>query len=692
MLHSIIQKFQYGNSIVKIETGLIARQSTASVMITIDETSILVTMVVAKKQKSEQDFFPLTINYQERTYAAGRIPGGFFRREGRPSENEILVSRLIDRPLRPLFSSSFLNEVQLTATVVSVGPQISPDIVAIIGSSAVISISGIPFYGPVGAARIGYVNKQYILNPNSEELNKSSLDLVISSTADAIVMIESASQFLNEEELLNAIIFGHKQQEIVIQNINELVNKVNKPNWTLVSSEETKTALIRQRIKELAAERIEEISLNIPNKKERSDEMDIIKSNILEIVNTEDNSVDINEIKKLLDRLEKDIIRDIILNRMYRLDKRKFNEIRNIDIRVGILPRTHGSALFTRGNTQALVTTTLGTNRDAQNVDELSGEYTDHFILHYNFPPYCVGEIGMMTSPKRREIGHGRLAKRSLLPVMPKINEFPYTIRVVSEITESDGSSSMASVCGASLALMDAGIPIKYPIAGIAMGLIKEDKKFIVLSDIAGEEDRIGDMDFKIAGSYNGITALQMDSKILEISVEIIRTALKQAKIALFRILDLMGKSINIPRKEISKYAPHIYTIKINPNKIRDLIGKGGTIIRALTEETGTTIEIEDDGSVKIATSDRNKAHYTISRIQEITAEIKIGDIYSGKITRIVDFGAFVTINKVNKEGLVHISQISNIRRLKIGQEVTIKVLNIDRQGRIRLSIKEALS
>ena len=692
MLNPIVRKFQYGQHTVTLETGMMARQATAAVMVSMDDTAVFVTVVGQKKSKPGQDFFPLTVNYQERTYAAGRIPGSFFRREGRPSEGETLISRLIDRPIRPLFPEGFVNEVQVIATVVSVNPQVHPDIVAMIGASAALALSGLPFNGPIGSARVGYINDQYVLNPTADELKQSRLDLVVAGTQNAVLMVESEAEILSEEQMLGAVVFGHDQQQIVIENINALVAEAGKPRWDW-QPEAANTALI-SRVAALAEARISD-AYRITDKQERYTQVGVIKDETIAALLAEDETLDGSEIGDIVHSLEKTVVRTRILNGEPRIDGREKDMIRGLDVRTGVLPRTHGSSLFTRGETQALVTATLGTTRDAQNLDELMGERTDSFLFHYNFPPYSVGETGMVGSPKRREIGHGRLAKRGVLAVMPKAEDFPYTIRVVSEITESNGSSSMASVCGASLALMDAGVPIKAAVAGIAMGLVKEDEKFVVLSDILGDEDHLGDMDFKVAGSREGITALQMDIKIEGITREIMQEALNQAKGARLHILGVMEQAISTPRTEISEFAPRIYTIKISSDKIKDVIGKGGSVIRALTEETGTTIEIEDDGTVKIAATDGLKAKEAIRRIEEITAEIEVGRIYSGKVTRIVDFGAFVAIGG-GKEGLVHISQIADKRvekvtdYLQMGQEVPVKVMEVDRQGRVRLSIKEA--
>ncbi|QCI22230.1 polyribonucleotide nucleotidyltransferase [Buchnera aphidicola] len=691
MLNPIVRKFQYGQHTITLETGLMARQATAAIMASMDDTAVFVTVVGQKKIYTGQKFFPLTVNYQERTYAAGRIPGGFFRREGRPSENEILIARLIDRPIRPLFPKNFFNEIQIIATVVSVNPQINPDIISIIGASAALSLSGIPFYGPVGAARVGYIENQYILNPTSDDMKNSSLDLVISGTQNAVLMVEAEAKILNEEKILEAITFGHQQQQVVINNIRSLSNEASKLPWPAFYPETNKT--LELKIIELAEKDIYAAYL-IFNKQERFEKLNFIREEIIKFFFKEDCNIDQAEIEDILYKIEKKIVRKRILNNETRIDGREKDMIRALDVRTGVLPRTHGSALFTRGETQSLAAVTLGTSRDAQNLDELLGDRTDNFLFHYNFPPYSVGEIGIVGSPKRREIGHGRLAKRSLLAVMPKLEDFPYTIRIVSEITESNGSSSMASVCSASLALMDAGVPIQSAVAGISMGLVKEGDQYILLSDILGDEDHLGDMDFKVSGTDKGITALQMDIKIEGVNNQIIREALNTARAARLHILSVMNQALNKSRKEISEFAPRIHTMKINPEKIKDIIGKGGSVIRMLTEETGTIIEIEDNGIIKISASVREKATNAIRRIEEITAEIEVGRIYSGKVTRIVDFGAFVSIG-FGKEGLVHISQISEKRvekvsdHLKIDQIISVKVLEIDRQGRLRLSIKE---
>ncbi|MDE5285127.1 MAG: polyribonucleotide nucleotidyltransferase [Buchnera aphidicola] len=691
MLNPIVRKFQYGQHTITLETGIMARQATAAVMASMDDTAVFVTVVGQKKNNIGHKFFPLTVNYQERTYAAGRIPGGFFRREGRPTENEILIARLIDRPIRPLFPEGFLNEIQIIVTVVSVNPQINPDIISIIGTSAALSLSGIPFYGPLGASRIGYINNQYILNPTVDDIKSSSLDLIIAGTQNAILMVEAEAKILSEEKILGAIFFGHQQQQVVINNIRSLSNEASKLPWIITYPE--KNQLLESKMLELCKEDISSAYF-IMNKQERYDRLNIIKEEMIKILSQENVNIDLVEIENIFQKIEKKIVRKRILNHEKRIDGRDKDMIRALDIRTSILPRTHGSALFTRGETQSLVSVTLGTSRDAQNLDELLGDKIDNFLFHYNFPPYSVGEIGMIGSPKRREIGHGRLAKKSLLAVMPTLEEFPYTIRVVSEIIESNGSSSMASVCGASLALMDAGVPIKEAVAGISMGLVKEGDQYVLLSDILGDEDHLGDMDFKVSGTEYGITALQMDIKTEGITNEIMNCALRGAKAARLHILNIMKKALRLPRNDISEFAPRVHIIKINPEKIKDVIGKGGSVIRMLTEETGTIIEIEDDGTVRISSTINEKAKNAIRRIKEITADIEVGRVYSGKITRIVDFGAFVSIG-IGKEGLVHISQISNKRvekvsnHLKLDQRVSVKVLEIDRQGRLRLSMKE---
>lgn len=690
-MNPIVKQFKYGQHTVTLETGAIARQATAAVMASMDDTSVFVTVVAKKDVKEGQDFFPLTVNYQERTYAAGRIPGGFFKREGRPSEGETLIARLIDRPIRPLFPEGFFNEIQIVATVVSVNPQISPDLVAMIGASAALSLSGVPFNGPIGAARVGFIDGQFVLNPTMNEQKQSRLDLVVAGTDKAVLMVESEADILTEEQMLAAVVFGLQQQQVVIEAIKEFAQEAGKPRWDW-QPPATDTALI-EKVKSLAESRLGD-AYRITEKQARYEQIDAIKADVVSQLTAEDETLSEGKIVDILTALESQIVRSRILNGEPRIDGRTVDTVRALDICTGVLPRTHGSALFTRGKTQALAVATLGTERDAQIIDELTGEKTDHFLFHYNFPPYSVGETGMIGSPKRREIGHGRLAKRGVAAVMPTLSEFPYVVRVVSEITESNGSSSMASVCGASLALMDAGVPIKAAVAGIAMGLVKEDEKFVVLSDILGDEDHLGDMDFKVAGTREGVTALQMDIKIEGITPEIMQIALNQAKGARMHILGVMEQAIPQPRADISDFAPRIHTMKIDPKKIKDVIGKGGAVIRALTEETGTSIDIDDDGTVKIAAVDNNAVKEVMARIEDITAEVEAGAIYQGKVTRLADFGAFVSLVG-NKEGLVHISQIADERvervsdYLSIGQEVTVKVVEIDRQGRIRLTMKD---
>lgn len=690
-MNPIVKQFKYGQHTVTLETGAMARQATAAVMASMDDTSVFVTVVAKKDVKEGQDFFPLTVNYQERTYAAGRIPGGFFKREGRPSEGETLIARLIDRPIRPLFPEGFFNEIQIVATVVSVNPQISPDLVAMIGASAALSLSGVPFNGPIGAARVGFIDGQFVLNPTMNEQKQSRLDLVVAGTDKAVLMVESEADILTEEQMLAAVVFGHQQQQVVIEAIKEFAQEAGKPRWDW-QPPAADTALI-EKVKSLAESRLGD-AYRITEKQARYEQIDAIKADVVSQLTAEDETLSEGKIVDILTALESQIVRSRILNGEPRIDGRTVDTVRALDICTGVLPRTHGSALFTRGETQALAVATLGTERDAQIIDELTGEKTDHFLFHYNFPPYSVGETGMIGSPKRREIGHGRLAKRGVAAVMPSLSEFPYVVRVVSEITESNGSSSMASVCGASLALMDAGVPIKAAVAGIAMGLVKEEEKFVVLSDILGDEDHLGDMDFKVAGTREGVTALQMDIKIEGITPEIMQIALNQAKGARMHILGVMEQAIPQPRADISDFAPRIHTMKIDPKKIKDVIGKGGAVIRALTEETGTSIDIDDDGTVKIAAVDNNAVKEVMARIEDITAEVEAGAIYQGKVTRLADFGAFVSLVG-NKEGLVHISQIADERvekvsdYLSVGQDVTVKVVEIDRQGRIRLTMKD---
>ena len=696
-MNPIVKQFKYGQHTVTLETGAIARQATAAVMASMDDTTVFVSVVAKKDVKEGQDFFPLTVNYQERTYAAGRIPGGFFKREGRPSEGETLIARLIDRPIRPLFPEGFFNEIQVVATVVSVNPQISPDLVAMIGASAALSLSGVPFNGPIGAARVGFINDQFVLNPTINEQKQSRLDLVVAGTDKAVLMVESEADILTEEQMLAAVVFGHQQQQVVVEAIKEFAAEAGKPRWDWVAPQPN-TALI-DKVKAIAEARLGD-AYRITEKQARYEQIDSIKADVIAQItaeSAEDEEISEGKIVDIFTALESQIVRGRILNGEPRIDGRTVDTVRALDICTGVLPRTHGSAIFTRGETQALAVATLGTERDAQIIDELTGEKTDHFLFHYNFPPYSVGETGMIGSPKRREIGHGRLAKRGVAAVMPTLTEFPYVVRVVSEITESNGSSSMASVCGASLALMDAGVPIKAAVAGIAMGLVKEEDKFVVLSDILGDEDHLGDMDFKVAGTREGVTALQMDIKIEGITAEIMQIALNQAKSARMHILGVMEQAISAPRENISEFAPRIHTMKIDPKKIKDVIGKGGAVIRALTEETGTSIDIDDDGTVKIAAIDNNAVKEVMARIEDITAEVEAGATYKGKVSRLADFGAFVTLVG-NKEGLVHISQIAEERvekvsdYLSVGQEVTVKVVEIDRQGRIRLTMKDLVA
>lgn len=691
-VNPIVKSFEYGQHTITLETGVIARQADAAVLASMGDTTVLVTVVGKKEAEAGRDFFPLTVNYQEKTYAAGKIPGGFFKREGRPSEDETLIARLIDRPIRPLFPNGFKNEVQVIITVVSVDPQIEPDIISMIGTSAALAISGIPFSGPLGAARVGYINGEYVLNPTVAQIETSQLNLVVAGTESAVLMVESEAQALPEEVMLGSVVYGHDQQQVVIKAIAEFKAEAGKPmwNWTAPAQDETLVA----QIKELAEAGLGD-AYKIQVKQQRYAQVSVVKAAAKEALLASNPEVDLREVDNLLGSLEKKVVRGRIIRGEPRIDGREPDMIRALSVLAGVLPRTHGSALFTRGETQALVTCTLGTERDAQKIDSIMGERTNRFMLHYNFPPYSVGETGMVGSPKRREIGHGKLAWRGINAVMPSAAEFPYSVRVVSEITESNGSSSMASVCGTSLALMDAGVPIKASVAGIAMGLVKEGDNFVVLSDILGDEDHLGDMDFKVAGTRNGITALQMDIKIEGITKEIMEIALQQAYGARVHILNVMDQAIGSHRADISDHAPRITTIKINPEKIRDVIGKGGAVIRALTEETGTTIELEDDGTVKIASSNGEATKEAIRRIEEITSEVEVGRIYNGKVIRIVDFGAFVNILP-GKDGLVHISQISDERvanvsdHLELNQEVTVKVMEVDRQGRVRLSIKEA--
>jgi len=674
-----------------METGEIARQASGAVMIDMSGTVVLVTAVGMKEAVEGRDFFPLTVDYQERTYAAGKIPGGFFRREGRPSEKETLTARLIDRPLRPLFPKGFTNEVQVVATVVSLNPQIDPDLPALLGASAAVALSGMPFNGPVGAARVGYKDGEYILNPTADQLKESKLDLIVAGTEHAVLMVESEADQLPEEVMLGAVLFGHEQSQAVINAIRELAAAANAQSWgweSPVADESVATA-----VAEAAKAGLEE-AYNIKEKLTRQERVSEVRhAAIAKLATGAEGAPSEEEVRNAFSKLEKKIVRGRVIAGNPRIDGRDNKTVRPLYIRTGVLPRTHGSALFTRGETQALAVTTLGTGRDAQIIDAIEGERKEQFMLHYNFPPYCVGETGRVGSPKRREIGHGRLAKRGVQAVMPTQEEFPYVIRVVSEITESNGSSSMASVCGTSLALMDAGVPIKAPVAGVAMGLIKEGEQFAVLTDIMGDEDHLGDMDFKVAGTEEGVNALQMDIKIDGITKEIMETALAQAKDARLHILSEMGKVISSSRDDMSEFAPRIITFRIDPEKIRDVIGKGGSTIRSITEETGASIDIDDSGTVKVASVDKAASDEARHRIELITADVEVGTIYEGRVAKLMDFGAFVTILP-GKDGLVHISQISEERvqnvsdKLSEGDVIKVKVLEVDKQGRIRLSMK----
>ncbi len=691
MFNVVKKTFAYGDHQVTIETGEVARQAGGAVMVSMEETVGLVTVVGAKSAKPGQDFFPLTVDYQEKVYAAGRIPGGFFKREGRPSEKETLTSRLIDRPIRPLFPDGFYNEVQVVATVMSLNPEIDADIPAMIGASAALSISGIPFNGPIGAARVGYINGQYVLCPTLSQLKETQLDLVVAGTESAVLMVESEAQELPEDVMLGAVVFGHTEMRKAINAINELVEEAGKPEWDWQPP--AKDEALVARLKDLVGAKLEE-AYSITSKQSRSQRVKEISAEAVAALCTgEDGAPDANTVGNLFFEMEAAIVRGRILSGQPRIDGRDTRTVRAITMRSGVLPRTHGSALFTRGETQAMAIATLGTNRDEQIIDALAGEYRDRFMLHYNMPPYATGECGRVGTPKRREIGHGRLAKRALLAVLPKPEDFSYSMRVVSEITESNGSSSMASVCGGCLALMDAGVPLKAHVAGIAMGLIKDGNRFAVLTDILGDEDHLGDMDFKVAGTTSGITALQMDIKIQGITKEIMQVALAQAKDARLHILNLMQEAAAGPRQEMSAYAPRLYTFKINPEKIRDVIGKGGAVIRALTEETGTTIDIQDDGTITIAATSGEAAAAARARIDAITAEVEIGKIYEGTVLKILDFGAIVQVLP-GKDGLLHISQIAQERVNKVedyvkeGQVVRVKVLETDDRGRVKLSMK----
>ncbi|MFT6636355.1 polyribonucleotide nucleotidyltransferase [Alcanivorax sp.] len=694
MFNKITKQIQFGRDTVTLETGQIARQATAAVMVRIGDTEVLVTVVGRKEADPSKNFFPLTVNYQEKTYATGRIPGGFLKREGRPSEKETLTCRLIDRPIRPLFPNGFMNEVQVVATVMSSDKNRDPDIAALIGTSAALSISGIPFNGPIGAARVGYKDGMYILNPSYSELAESALDLVVAGTEPAVLMVESEAQELSEDQMLGAVLFGHMEMQPLIQGIKEFAAEVGTETWDWKPAEQNET--LKAAIKDKFAAALGE-AYTITEKMARYAKVgELREACVAEFATGEEGAPEAGEVKELFGKIEKSVVREAVVSGKPRIDGRALDAVRAIDCQVGTLAKTHGSALFTRGETQAIVTATLGGMRDAQFIDALEGSHQDHFMLQYNFPPYCVGETGFIGSPKRREIGHGRLARRGVEAVVPSVQDFPYTVRVVSEITESNGSSSMASVCGTSMALMDAGVPLTAPVAGIAMGLVKEeDGRFAVLSDILGDEDHLGDMDFKVAGTARGVTALQMDIKIEGITEEIMEKALNQANAGRLHILGEMNKAISESRSEVSDNAPTLLTLKINPDKIRDVIGKGGATIRALTDETGCTIDIEDDGSVKIYGETREKADEAVRRVEEITAEAEVGVIYEGKVTRVVDFGAFVAIMP-GTEGLLHISQIAEERVEKVtdyvneGEIIKVKVLDVDQRGRIKLSMKEA--
>jgi polyribonucleotide nucleotidyltransferase len=692
MFNVVKKTFAYGDHQVTIETGEVARQAGGAVLVSMEETVVLVTVVAAKSAKPGQDFFPLTVDYQEKVYAAGRIPGGFFKREGRPSEKETLTCRLIDRPIRPLFPEGFYNEVQVIATVMSLNPEVDSDIPALLGASAALAISGVPFNGPIGAARVGYINGQYVLCPTLSQLKTSQLDLVVAGTEAAVLMVESEADQLTEEIMLGAVVFGHTEMQKAINAINELVEEAGKPEWEWAAAPKDE-ALVAS-LSALVGAKLEE-AYNITVKQTRSQAVKVIRAEAIAALCQGEGAPDENTVGNLFHEIEASIVRGRILSGAPRIDGRDTRTVRPITMRSGVLPRTHGSALFTRGETQALAVATLGTNRDEQIIDALAGEYRDRFMLHYNMPPYATGECGRVGTPKRREIGHGRLAKRALLAVLPKPEDFSYSMRLVSEITESNGSSSMASVCGGCLALLDAGVPLKAHVAGIAMGLIKEGNRFAVLTDILGDEDHLGDMDFKVAGTTAGITALQMDIKIQGITKEIMQVALAQAQEARLHILGLMQESASGPREEMSAYAPRLYTFKINPEKIRDVIGKGGAVIRALTEETGTTIDIQDDGTITIAATSGEAAAAARSRIDAITAEVEIGKIYEGTVLKILDFGAIISVLP-GKDGLLHISQIAQERVNKVedyvkeGQIVRVKVLETDDRGRVKLSMKAA--
>jgi polyribonucleotide nucleotidyltransferase len=688
----ITKTFQYGKHEITLETGEIARQAGGAVMVKCDGTVLLVTAVAAKSAREGQDFFPLTVDYQEKFYAGGRIPGGFFKREGRATEKETLISRLIDRPIRPLFPEDYKNEVQIIATVMSLNPEIDGDVLALIGASAALSLAGTPFQGPIGAAKVGYKAGQYLLNPTTTELADSELELVVAGTANAVLMVESEADELSEDVMLGAVMFGHREMQKAINAINELtVEAGTRPStWQAPAKNDAMIAALKETVGNKLAE-----AFQVRDKLQRRDAISAIRKDVMQALagRADEAGWSAAEMSKEFGELEYQTMRNAVLATKVRIDGRALDTVRPIASKVGVLPRVHGSSLFTRGETQAIVAVTLGTARDGQIIDAVAGEYKEHFLFHYNFPPYSVGEAGRMMGPKRREIGHGRLAKRGVLAVMPTMEEFPYTIRVVSEITESNGSSSMASVCGSSLALMDAGVPVKAPVAGIAMGLVKESDNYVVLSDILGDEDHLGDMDFKVAGTEKGVSALQMDIKIQGITEEIMRTALAQAKQGRLHILGEMAHALTAPRAELSEFAPRLLTIKIHPDKIREVIGKGGSVIQAITKETGTQIDIQDDGTITIASVNAAAGQAAKARIEQITSDVEPGRIYQGKVAKLMDFGAFVTISP-GKDGLVHVSQISNERVekvsdvLKEGDIVKVKVLEVDKQGRIRLSMK----
>jgi len=692
-VQKLTKSFQFGEHTVTIETGEIARQASATVMVSMADTVVMVAVVGRKEAKPGQSFFPLTVNYQEKFYAAGRIPGGFFKREGRPTEKEVLTCRLIDRPIRPLFPKGFMNEVQVTANLISSNPEVDGDIPALIGTSAALALSGMPFRGPIGASKVGYINDEYVLNPTTSQLQESKLNLVVAGTENAVLMVESEADLLSEDVMLGAVTFGHDAMKVVVTAINELVAEAKVSKWEWEAQEED--AELKASVEASAKDGLM-AAYSIADKMERQAAVGEVKKSVVDALCDEEdeNAPSAGDVAAAVGKLEKFLVRDHILSGNPRIDGRDLTTVRPITVKPGILPRTHGSALFTRGETQAIVTVTLGTTRDAQLIDAVNGEYKDPFMLHYNFPLFCVGETGFAGGPKRREIGHGWLARRGVTAVMPSIVDFPYVIRVVSEITESNGSSSMATVCGTSLALMDAGVPVKAPVAGIAMGLIKEGDRFAVLSDILGDEDHLGDMDFKVAGTADGITALQMDIKIEGINEEIMRIALSQAHEGRNFILDEMNKVISEPRAEMSEFAPRLVTIKIHPDKIRDVIGKGGVTIRSITEETGATIDIADDGTITIGSVNKDAGDAARKRIEQITADIEPGQIFEGKVIKIMNFGAFVSLTP-GRDGLVHISQLSHERVenvtdvVKEGEIVKVKVLEVDKQGRVRLSMKE---